>query len=95
MPADSFVFWASLEQHLLVSSARRTCMLWCLDGQDVCFGSTLLDGETWQESFGTTVSGQWRVLQDGRLTLLRQTEDAHFPSGAVFPSWLQRRLSCA
>jgi hypothetical protein len=92
IPSDSFVFWATLVQHLLVSSVVRTRVLWCFDQHDVCFGSSLLDAEVWQEQFGDLVSGQWRVLQDGRLTLLRQTDEALFPSQPQVPSWLARKL---
>lgn len=92
IPPDSFVFWATLVQHLVVSSVSRTRVLWCFDRQDVCMGSSLLDAEMWQEEFGSSVSGQWRVLQDGRLTLLRQSEESLFPANAPMPAWLARRL---
>jgi hypothetical protein len=38
------------------------------------------------------VSGQWRVLQDGRLTLLRQSDESLFPPHAPAPAWLARKL---
>lgn len=95
IPSDSFVFWATLVQHLLVSSVVRTRVLWCFDQHDVCFGSSVLDAEVWQEQFGDLVSGQWRVLQDGRLTLLRQSDEALFPPQAQVPSWLARKLAPA
>jgi len=92
IPADSFVIWATLVQHLLVSSVVRTRVLWCFEQHDVCLGSSVLDAEVWQDQFGSTVSGQWRVLQDGRLTLLRQADETLFPPNAAVPAWLGRKL---
>lgn len=92
IPSDSFVFWATLVQHLLVSSVTRTRVLWCFENHDVCLGSSLLDAEVWQDEFGGSVSGQWRVLHDGRLTLLRQADESLFPANAPTPSWLTRKL---
>ena len=92
IPADSFVIWATLVEHLLVSSVVRTRVLWCFEHHDICLGSSVLDAEVWQDQFGSVVSGQWRVLQDGRLTLLRQTEESLFPANAAVPAWLGRKL---
>jgi hypothetical protein len=92
IPADSFVIWATLVQHLLVSNVVRTRVLWCFEHHDVCLGSSVLDAEVWQEQFGGVVSGQWRVLQDGRLTLLRQSDESLFPPNAAAPAWLARKL---
>lgn len=91
MPPDSFVFWATLEEHSMVSNTSRTSVLWCMSDENMCFGSTLLDAELWFGSHGSTVSGQWRVV-DGRLTLLKPCDVSLFPTSCTVPLWLSKRL---
>ena len=64
---DPFVFSASLEQHTFFSSVNRTCVLWCVENTNVCLGANVLDSDTWAAS---AVTGQWRLMDGGRLTLL-------------------------
>jgi hypothetical protein len=92
MPADTFVFWGTLVENIMVSSPNRTAILWCLQDNNICFGSTVLDAEQWSSHYGATVSGQWRVVNDGKLTLLRECDASLFPITANFPGWLQRKL---
>jgi hypothetical protein len=93
IPADPFVFWANLCEHLVVSSPESTNMLWCFEGEDVCFSSTLLEADMWQ--YGSScITGQWKLglSKEGndmkcRLSLLKPMPEALFPANAC-PSWL-------
>lgn len=92
MPPDTFVFWATLVEHMIISSQKRTSVLWCFEDHNICFGSSILDAEIWSHSYGHTVSGQWRIINDGKLTLLRECDTSLFPQTANYPGWLQRKL---
>jgi hypothetical protein len=91
MPADSFVFWSTLVGHVMVSNTSRTSVLWCMEDTNLCFGATMLDTELWLTQHGNTVSGQWRIVPHGQLTLLKPHDPTTFPSNS-FPSWLAKKL---
>ena len=89
MPPDSVVFWGVLVSHMLVSCIDKTRVLWCFDNSDMCFGATLMDSELWEEEYMGTMTGQWRIVDQGRLTLLRQVEPEFFPAAQQqMPSWM-------
>ena len=81
---DPFIFNANLEQFKYFSSLNRTCMLWCIQGSNICAGANLLDSDLWElsthgnsangyslSSLGpSTISGNWRIVTPGRLVLL-------------------------
>ena len=90
IPADPFVFWGNLCEHVILSAPDATEILWCFAEEDLCFSSTLLDSDMWQ---APCISGQWKVSlsQEGngskcRLSLLRST--AQFPTSNACPAWL-------
>lgn len=64
---DPFVFSAKMSLHTFFSSQARTCVLWCVDGTDVCMGASILDSDSWESS---SIEGQWRFVDGGKLILL-------------------------
>jgi hypothetical protein len=82
---DPFVFSASLQQHTFFSSLNRTCVLWCVENSNVCLGANILDSDTWSAE---AVSGQWRLVEGGRLTLLT-SQSSEKPLEIQGPSWFK------
>jgi hypothetical protein len=64
---DSFVFSGVLTQHTFLSNYTQTCVLWCVEDTNICLGASILDSDLWNT---TKISGQWRVVDGGKLTLL-------------------------
>lgn len=64
---DPFVFSAKMSLHTFFSSQERTCVLWCVDGTNVCMGASILDSDSWESS---SIEGQWRFVDGGKLILL-------------------------
>jgi hypothetical protein len=89
---DPFVFSASLEQHTFFSSVNRTCVLWCVENSNVCLGANILDSDTWAAS---AVSGQWRLMDGGRLTLLTSVSKEVEIQGPAWFKDLCSSLSCS
>ena len=83
MPHDEFIFWSQLYEHLFVSTQNYSRVLWCFHDKNVCFGASLYDSDSWD----STVSGQWRILEKGQLTLLKKVPESSFPEKCL-PSWL-------
>ena len=84
MPEDEFIFWATLKQHLFVSTPNYSRVLWCFDNKNVCLGSSLYDSDSWD----ATMSAQWRVIENGQLTLLKKIPEGNFPEKSL-PTWLR------
>jgi hypothetical protein len=77
---DPFVFSGVMTQHTFLSNYTKTCVLWCMENTNVCLGASILDSDSWNAS---KISGQWRVVEGGKLTLLTsQTFNA-----AQGPEW--------
>jgi hypothetical protein len=96
IPPDSFVFWASLYESTMYSDQTQTQVLWCANS-NTCFGATLMDTDAWKESYGTTISGQWRVspLVTGththlRIQFIKQLHTDLYPQ-IRGPQWLLQR----
>ena len=93
IPADPFVFWTELVIGNFFSSQQTSHVLWCANSQ-TCFPANLLDSDTWVETLGTTVSGQWRMQQTGnqvRLALLKPLPQELYPP-TTGPSWLRDKI---
>lgn len=94
IPPDSFVFWGTLYEHILFSSKENTFVLWCFHDSDVCIGATIFDNDMWKiNSNKYEISGQWRVIQNGTLNLLKEMEIQQFPN-IQYPVWMQSLLKC-
>ena len=93
IPADSFVFWGELYEGILMSTIETTCVLWCFKESDICIGSSILDNDLWSTiSKQGEISAQWRVVENGRLTLLKQMDKVHFPP-IRHPNWMNLYLN--
>lgn len=84
MQPDEFIFWATLEEHLYVSTPRYSRVLYCFQTKDLCFGSTVFDADFFQK----TMSGQWRIEDGGQLIFLKRFSESEFPSPSE-PLWLR------
>jgi len=84
MPEDEFIFWATLKQHLFVSTLNYSRVLWCFSDKNICLGSSLYDSDSWE----TVMSAQWRVIENGQLTLLKKMPESNFPEKSL-PTWLR------
>jgi len=97
IPADSFVFWGTLYEGALFSDQTQTQVLWCANST-TCFGSGLMDNDTWIENYGQTISGQWRIgpIVSGTTTNLRvqliKPMNTEFWPRIRGPAWLQDRF---
>lgn len=93
IPADPFVFWSELQVGTYYSTPQTSHVLWCANSM-TCFPATLLDSDTWLETLGATVSGQWRLQQQGnhvRLSLLKPLPQELYPP-TTGPSWLRDHI---
>lgn len=91
IPADAVVFWGELVSSLLVSCVETTAIMWCFPSGNLCLGATVLDSELWEQEHGATISGQWRVIENGRLTLLKPLDRELLPKNPL-PQWMQKRV---
>lgn len=93
IPADPFMFWAELHQRFVMSTPEQIHVLWCMN-EKTCFGASMLDSDVWNDAFGTTISGQWKVASQGsalRLNLVKQVPQDLFPPNRG-PAWLKNRM---
>lgn len=84
MEPDEFIFWATLHEHLYVSTQRYSRVLWCFEDKNLCFGSSIVDADSWDSQ----MSAQWRVIENGQLTLLKKISENSFPEKNL-PTWLR------
>lgn len=84
MEPDEFIFWATLKQHLYVSTQNYSRVLWCFEERNVCFGSSIMDADAWEHS----MSAQWRVIENGQLIMLKKMAESAFPEKNL-PTWLR------
>ena len=97
IPADSFVFWGTMYQAKVYSNQTQTQVLWCANSA-TCFGASLMDTDTWTDTYGSTISGQWRVapivtgtVTNLRIQLIKPMNQEFFPE-IRGPAWLKNTI---